>query len=384
MASFKTRDKPLRRAKQRVSTVVVVLLCILSLGVVSSLTVFNSSGGSSGGGGTSSSRPTVDSGNSNTGDNSGNGSTGDSSGDNESETPSGSTGDNTGGDNSGDNTGGNTGDDSGGDTTVDPPKMLNEQFFSESLSYSAGDEALYFKGGALLNDRITYGTVDTSEGYLRYRPKAEEVGTEVSKSILSLYLNKESSILSELPIHLDEAACITIDFDIWSDTGVFPDCGFTLQSSNEEIISLYYTQGVVSQNEQYYVCHNSSSGLLLVEQFMDPVDVNEPIHFTIVLRFDFNDNKMFLSEHVNGNRRRIHYESDVFLVLRLLELNFEFSNHTVFENESICIDNLQVYSYGDSLGNYKGDLGNDQLNMNISDYTDWILYDKYKTEEGEE
>ena len=384
MASFKTRDKPLRRAKQRVSTVVVVLLCILSLGVVSSLTVFNSSGGSSGGGGTSSSRPTVDSGNSNTGDNNGSGSTGDSSGDNAGETPGGSTGDNTGGDNSGDNTGGNTGDDSGGDTTVDPPKMLNEQFFSESLSYSAGDEALYFKGGALLNDRITYGTVDTSEGYLRYRPKAEEVGTEVSKSILSLYLNKESSILSELPIHLDEAACITIDFDIWSDTGVLPELVFSMQSSNDEFCLEKVFFGICYYDSQYCagIFDSYNDSFYNIESFMEPIDISAPFHVTILLSLyneETEPNRCYY--YLNGNSYK-NTTMDIFL--RALELNINFLSHNVNELESICIDNLQVYSYGESMSSYDGDLSKISGVVSITNCSDWILYDKYKTEEGEE
>ena len=376
MTSFKTRDKPLRKVKQRVSTVVVVLLCILSLGVVSSLTLFSSaSGGSSGGGGTSSSRPTVDSGNSNTGDNSGNGSTGDSSGGNEGETPGGSAGDNTGGDSSGGSAGGNTG---------DSPKMLNEQFFSESLSYNAGDEAVYYKGGALLNDRLTYGIVDTSEGYLRYRPKAEEVGTEVSKSILSLYLNKESSILSELPLHLDEAAYITIDFDIWSDTGVLPELAFSLQTSNEESYLEEYFFGFDYRGDQCFYNIHGPLDFFDIDYFMHPVDINSPIHITLLIQVTYSDYENWFYDYLNGKELCITQDSYLDCALRLLELNVNVLRHSVLENESICIDNLQVYSYGSSPGNYDGDLSKHSPNKPITDYTDWILYDKYKTEKGEE
>lgn len=343
MSSFKTRDRPRkskRRFNKKVTVIITALVCVLSLGLVASLSSFSISGSESLDGNSShNGKPLPE------------------------------------------------------QAPMTRYRILSEQFFSEP--YTASSSLLDYNviPGVNTSD-ATFGTVSTSKGYLEYKSTSSDVGP-ASESVISLYLADGAIADDEATINLSELDYITIDFDIWTNTQYFPEMMLCFEGLDSEgvVISNYgdlcftiarVDSGTwVTQDNPNAPGQSFEFGTIETEGY--EYKIYEPIksiHVTYVCFKNISTSTVLNS--------RYFYDGDVLTWFcadnplkhfsELLSMNLIFPEGTVSEGDSVCIDNLQICAYGNGDNTYDGDISTlfSGLYGNVRKCRDWLLYGKYR------
>ena len=325
MKKFKNRDRP----KKIISVVATVMACVLTVGLLSS--VF---------GGSSLSFTS-----------SGTGSSGSSS--------------------------------SGGSGTSDAllptSQMINSITFDEPYTYSAGDKSVIKPGDVRLDTTcIKYGSLDTTQGYLEF--KASEIDNlTTNSSILSFYVNDDASLVGDFPLNLAEFQVLTVDFDIWSSTGYFPDFYFDFYEADIYTSSLPYRIAVSKESDGGNIRLMHSNGGFL-SGYVKSEDFSSPVHCTYVVHTVGSDDSGY-SFYINGE---LFYTGDFLSGNKCTSFDVVIPRQEIFSSYSICIDNIQIYSYGNINDKYDGDLAGAINSLDLTQCRDWIYYGKYTIKEDTE
>ena len=341
MNFFKNRDRP-KAVKQKLIVVATALLCILSIGACLSLSSFMTLSDSSGDFNGSVLNPP------------------------------------------GDNNSGNT----GGDADV-PESVLDTQAvqitslleFENSYSWEAGDVTKLYKGADLTSE-MNYGKIKVSDGYLNFSSRAEDVG-KTAGTKFSLFFDEQRILNNAKVFSREDFDIMVIDFDIWSDTGVLPDIYFKFKSSADSNIEDKAVIALKELGPSKFFCLNFLSGTN-VGSNLDSTqvkDITKTSHLSILIVNNFIFLSYYDGEYISLSSLS-HFPS-------LSHLSVEILEHEIKENESLCIDNFCVSTYGNGSGEYWGDLvslwnkaeGSGFSDFSIYDCTDWVLYEKYLTPE---
>ncbi|MBE6645028.1 MAG: hypothetical protein E7612_06595 [Ruminococcaceae bacterium] len=336
MANLKVRDKPKKKSSKRIVTIFVAMVCLLSIGLLSSLSAFSftSSVSGSGGGQSSQSPGTV---------------------------PGGSDISNLRGPND--------------------IEIVNQLDFSKFYEYNP-DGVKVVSNGYCIDERLEYGYVNTSNETLDFRPKTEDIGKTVGAAF-SLYFSNNSTSLN--PKSLSSYDYVTFDFDICSDTGIMPDIDFIPRGyrGSELIFDTWFRLRYDSTTNSYGVAvFNGNTGEYVdFVTYFSVEELKESVHLSLVVR------PICITSFVEGelifSSLRSYFDS-------LFDLNIVVLDHEIKENEAICIDNVCVAAYGNGSGNYDGDLTKLTVNgteydegdtfASIYDCSDWVLYDNFEAD----
>ena len=224
------------------------------------------------------------------------------------------------------------------------------------------------------NPNAKYGIFTTEDGYAKMYTNDSHAGIE-SDSFFSIYANEEREA-----VELTSFDYMTIDFDLWTESDylspirfVFLENWQTNLSSTDHLIITKDTEG----DEGEYLLGSN------VGEFYKNISTSEKLHFTFVLKTQaarsgwptYYEPRVLV--YVNGEfvSERVCRISEF---TQIEQLRILFVKQTVEAGKSVCVDNIQVSSFGTSANSYHGALDNayNDHSINLTECADSVLYNK--------
>ena len=219
------------------------------------------------------------------------------------------------------------------------------------------------------NPNAKYGIFTTENGYAKMSTNDSHAGT-VSDSFFSIYANEEREA-----IMLNEFDYITIDFDLWTDSDYLSPIHFIfLENWQTNLSSTNHLMISKNAEGQYYLNINNS------DDVSREISTSEKLHFTFVIKtkvqsFGYYDPKVLV--YLNGEfiTEQACSMSDFG---QLEQLRILFVKQTVEAGKSVCLDNIQVSSFGTRSDGYSGALKAAYMDhsINLTECADSVLYNK--------
>lgn len=243
------------------------------------------------------------------------------------------------------------------------------------------DEYVYFDNIAnkpnmqSFNPHAKYGTFTTEDGYAKMFTTESDVGT-MSDSFFGIYANDERN-----PVSLSSFEYLTIDFDFWTDSEYISPVHFVfVENTNIGVTSVDHFMIYKDSENKYSLDIN---GLVGTEQSIGKeISLSEKLHFTFLVKSRALNSgssvtyRPDIQIYVNGE----YFTSSACNINdfnQLEQLRVLFPNQTVKAGKSVCIDNIQVSTFGSTGNNYSGeivDAWNDHINL--TECADSVLYKK--------
>ena len=277
-------------------------------------------------------------------------------------------------------------------------RLFNEVYFDEAYTVSS-DSANKSMPNVKIDEKMKYGTLDTSNGYLEYSFSAED-GEITSDSEFGIYLSGFSTHENEVSIGMSAMDYLVIDFDVWSNGDYFPMMYFSFDTENRDWWDdnkLCVWQCPV---EEYGTVLTRSQFVAMYDMWDPPTkddygipkssyvaiqNQNEPLHITILVKV-FQDEYELVRDYLDGD----HFTYFVNLFMQIedcVKFKIGFKESTLNEDYSVCFDNFQFCAYGVGDGSYDGDISRmlnnvegavDNDCLDIKNCRDWVLYGKYE------
>lgn len=221
------------------------------------------------------------------------------------------------------------------------------------------------------NPNAKYGIFTTEDGYAKVQTNESHAGIE-SDSFFSIYANEEREA-----VELTSFDYMTIDFDLWTESDYLSPIHFMF---------LENWQTNVSSTNHLMIKLDSDGEYLLSSNYGDhyrQISTSEKLHFTFILKTQSANsgypttydpkilvyvNGEFISENVCHIDEFLQFE----------QLRIFFVKQTVEAGKSVCVDNIQVSSFGAYANSYHGALDNayNDHSINLTECADSVLYNK--------
>lgn len=212
-----------------------------------------------------------------------------------------------------------------------------------------------------------YGTKTYENGYAKLYTTDADEGIELDNH-MSIYLCSSQSAIS-----LNAVDYITVDFDIWTEDELIMPITMIFGNSNGDRFTssapkIYKnTEGV-----GYFTIHGQESYVKLKE-----FNGTEPIHVTLVISPLKSGSNYYpqICMYLDGERAIttvLGATSDLF------SIRFGMGKQTVSANKSVCMDNIQVATFGSGNGAYDGAIATafSENGYNLTECVDSVLYNK--------
>ena len=247
-----------------------------------------------------------------------------------------------------------------------------EASFSDKQDVFGGfvTQQIDFSNGADHNFNFAankYGTKTYENGYVKlYTTEADE-GIEIDNH-MSIYLCSSQSAIS-----LSAVDYITVDFDIWTEDELIMPITMLFGNSNGD----RFTSGApkIYKNTEgvgYFTIHGQESYVKLKK-----FNGTEPIHVTLVISplKSGSDYYPQICMYLDGERA---ITTVLGATSDLYSLRFGMGRQTVSANKSVCMDNIQVSTFGDGSGSYDGAIATafSENGYNLTECIDSVLYNK--------
>ena len=250
-------------------------------------------------------------------------------------------------------------------------------FGGNITSLDTFDEYVYFDDVAnkpymeSFNPHCKYGTFTTEEGYAKFYTTEEDDGI-VSDSFLGIYANDERE-----EIMFSSFDYMTIEFDIWTESEYISPTNFIFMGNSNQGMLQSTNHIVISQNSEGYAVSVNN----LEDVVSRDIDLSEKLHITFVLKTSIEQlgypvrYKPGVIVYINGEyfTDRAIYISEFY---SFEQLRIYFPNKTVEADRSVCLDNVQVSTFGTSKDSYFGALDeafNDH-SIKLTECIDSVLY----------
>ena len=221
------------------------------------------------------------------------------------------------------------------------------------------------------NPNAKYGIFTTEDGYAKMYTNDSHAGTE-SDSFFSIYANEEREV-----VELTSFDYMTIDFDLWTDSDYISPINFMfLENWQTNVSSTNHLMITKGSDGEYLLSSNDG-------EHYRQISTSEKMHFTFVLKTKANNSgypkplnpKLLVyvnGEFISGN---VCYISEF---LQFEQLRIFFVYQTVESGKSVCVDNIQVSTFGTSANSYHGALDNayNDHSINLTECADSVLYNK--------
>lgn len=276
------------------------------------------------------------------------------------------------------------------DAPIVSHRLFNEMYFDEAYTVTAASENKYIPG-LKISEAMKYGTLDTTQSYLKYSTSPEDAG-KVLNSEFSIYFSGYSTPDNEVAIPSSAMDYLVIDFDVWTESELFPEMYIYFDEEAELALSFgifnYFDDGVFVSCEVFdnqYDSNGEVTGTIRDKMSQQVYDPSVPFHITFLIVFNQEANE-YITNYYDGNYYTFYVNPYVNLE-EILDFRISFPECTLTENYSVCLDNIQFCAYGVGDGSYDGDIS--KLLENVSDVTnktqldikncrDWVLYGKYE------
>ena len=212
-----------------------------------------------------------------------------------------------------------------------------------------------------------YGTKDFSDGYAKLYTTEEDAGIEIDNHI-NFVLDKSGNAIS-----FESVDYITLDLDIWTDDSFLLPIVFNFSNSAGERFTgnapkIYKN----SDGEAYFTIHGQESYVKL-----KTFNGTEPIHVTFVIKGAKSGSNYYpqVCIYLDGKRAMttvLAASSD------LMNMRLSIGKQVVEANKSVCLDNIQVATFGNGSGSYDGAIATafSENGYSLTECIDSVLYNK--------
>ena len=210
-----------------------------------------------------------------------------------------------------------------------------------------------------------YGTKTYENGYAKLYTTDADEGIELDNH-MSIYLCSSQSAIS-----LDAVDYITVDFDVWTEDELIMPITMIFGNSNGDRFTSSAPK--IYKNAEgvgYFTIHGQESYVKLKE-----FNGTEPIHVTLVISPLQSGSNYYpqICMYLDGERAIttvLGATSDLF------SIRFGMGKQTVSANKSVCMDNIQVSTFGDGSGSYDGAIATafNENGYKLTKCADSVLY----------
>ena len=212
-----------------------------------------------------------------------------------------------------------------------------------------------------------YGTKTYEDGYLKLYTTEEDEGLEID-NFIRLYLCDDRSSIS-----LNLVDYITVDFDIWTDDEFILPLTVIFGNSAEKYFSGNAPRIYESSEGGAYFTILGQEGAVVLKRF----NGTEPIHVTLIVKPYKSGGNYYpqICMYLDG-------EKAITTVLAATDdlgsIRFGMGKQTVSANKSVCMDNIQVSTFGDGSGSYDGAIATafSENGYSLTECIDSVLYNK--------
>lgn len=263
---------------------------------------------------------------------------------------------------------------------------LCEEVFSDGQDLFGGkvtsldtfDEYVYFDDLSnkpnmqSFNPHAKYGTFTTEDGYAKLFTTDSDVGT-TSDSFFGIYANDERE-----PISLNSFEYMTIDFDFWTDSEYISPVHF---------IFVEDASTAVTSDNHFMIYKNDDGGYSVeingYQYSSDPlnkeISLSEKLHITFLVKsraVSGTSSRPDVQIYVNGEYLT-DFACNIQHFYQFEQLRVLFPTQTVEAGKSVCMDNIQVSTFGSSGNTYSGDIKDAWNNKtNLTECADSVLFTK--------
>ena len=276
-------------------------------------------------------------------------------------------------------------------------RLFNEVYFDESYTVSS-DSTNKTMSNVKIDEKMKYGTLDTSKGYLEYSFSAED-GEITSDSEFGIYLSGLSTPENEVSIGMSAMDYLVIDFDVWSNGDYFPMMYFSFDTENvdwwdDNKLCIWQCPlekyGTVLTRSHYLTMYDmwesKEEFKIFEDEYVSLENQSEKLHITILVKI-FQDDYEQVRDYLDGDHFT-YYVNNFMRIEDCVNFKIGFAESTLNEDYSVCFDNFQFCAYGVGDGSYDGDISRmlnnvengvvDNDCLDIKNCRDWVLYGKYE------